>query len=209
MVGTNLLASVPVIGPALYTLAVGGSEIGQPTVIRFLAWHIFGLALPAAILIGWHLFRVRRDGGISHVTPGLDPAPPSQDPAPPERIPRSELVRHEAIAALVAGALLLVLTVLAPPGLGARADFSNLPSDASAPWFFLWVQQLLRFGDAFPMGVAIPCGALVLLALIPYIIDRRKDGTGRWFNRPGRLAQTIVLAMLALIAALILRGALE
>jgi quinol-cytochrome oxidoreductase complex cytochrome b subunit len=208
MVGTNLLASVPLIGPALYTLAVGGSEIGQPTVIRFLAWHIFGLALPAAILIGWHLFRVRRDGGISHVEPSPEPTPATEEPELPKRIPRSELVRRESIAALVVGALLLVLTVLAPPGLGTRADFANLPPDASAPWFFLWVQQLLRLGDAFPMGVAIPCGALLVLALVPYVIDRKKDGTGRWFNRQGCLAQTIVLGMLALIAALIVRGAL-
>jgi quinol-cytochrome oxidoreductase complex cytochrome b subunit len=188
---------------------VGGSEIGQPTVIRFLAWHIFGLALPAAILIGWHLFRVRRDGGISRVAPDPNPLPASREAGPPERIPRSELVRRESIAALAVGALLLVLTILVPPGLGARADFANLPSDASAPWFFLWVQQLLRLGDAFPMGVAIPCGAVLVLALIPYVIDRRKDGTGRWFNPQGRLAQTIVLGMLALIAALIVRGALE
>jgi quinol-cytochrome oxidoreductase complex cytochrome b subunit len=208
MVGTNLLASVPLLGPALYALAVGGSEIGQPTVIRFLAWHIFGLALPAGILIGWHLFRVRRDGGISHVAPNPDPAPATQEPGLPERIPRSELLRRESIAALVVGALLLVLTILAPPGLGARADFANLPPDASAPWFFLWVQQLLRLGEAFSMGVAIPCGVLIVLALVPYVIDRRKDGTGRWFNRQGRLAQTIVLGILALIAALIVRGAI-
>jgi hypothetical protein len=108
MVGTNLLKSIPLLGPALYTLTVGGSEIGPPTVVRFLAWHILGLALPAAILIAWHLFRVRRDGGISHIEA---PAVPIPAPAS-ERIPRAELVRREAIAALLAGALLLALALL-------------------------------------------------------------------------------------------------
>ena len=210
MVGTNLLRTIPLVGPALYTLTVGGSEIGPPTVVRFFAWHILGLALPAAILIAWHLFRVRRDGGISRLAaPALLPAdrPPSSASDFP-RIPRAELVRREAITALIVCALLLTLALLAPPGLGPRAEFADLPPDASAPWFFLWVQQLLRLGDPFLMGVAIPCGVLLTLALVPYAIDRRTGGEGRWFNRPGRLAQTIVLGMLALIGALILRGAL-
>ena len=205
MVGTNLLKSIPLLGPALYTLTVGGSEIGPPTVVRFLAWHILGLALPAAILIAWHLFRVRRDGGISHIEA---PAVPIPAPAS-ERIPRAELVRREAIAALLAGALLLALALLAPPSLGPRAEFVDLPPDASAPWFFLWVQQLLRLGDPFLMGVVIPAGVVLVLALIPYAVDRQNGGVGIWFNREGRLAQVIVLGLLALIAALILRGALE
>lgn len=206
MVGTNLLRSIPFVGPALYTMAVGGSEIGQPTVVRFLAWHIFGLALPGAILIVWHLFRVRRDGGISHLSPDSVPNPASAEAA---RLPRSDLVRRESIAALVVCSALLVLAVLAPPTLGPRADFANLPPDASAPWFFLWVQQLLRLGEPFPMGVGVPCAAVLVLALIPYLVDRRPAGAGQWFNRQGRLAQTIVLSLLAVVAALILRGALE
>jgi quinol-cytochrome oxidoreductase complex cytochrome b subunit len=210
MVGTNLLKSIPLVGPALYTLAVGGSEVGAPTVVRFFSWHILGLALPAAILIAWHIFRVRRDGGISRLEPASLPgAGPLADGAPAlSRIPRRELVRREAIAALVVGALLLALALLFPPSLGPRAEFTNLPPDASAPWFFLWVQQLLRLGDPFLMGVVIPCGVLLTLALIPYAIDRHVGGEGRWFNRPGRLAQTIVLGLLALIGALILRGTL-
>jgi quinol-cytochrome oxidoreductase complex cytochrome b subunit len=207
-VGTNLLKTIPLVGPALYTLAVGGSEIGPSTVVRFFAWHILGLALPAAIVIAWHLFRVRRDGGISHLAPqAADSESPTGAPNVP-RIPRSDLVRREALAALVVFVLLLTLALVAPPGIGPRAEFTNLPPDASAPWFFLWVQQLLRLGEPFLMGIVIPCGVLLTLALIPYVVDRRRGAAGVWFNRPGRLAQTIVLGLLALICALILRGAL-
>ncbi len=205
MVGTNLLRSVPFLGPALYTLTVGGAEIGPPTVVRFLAWHIFGLALPAAFLIGWHLFRVRRDGGISHLAARA--APPAGSSGM-ERVPRSELVRREAIAALLVSAVLLALALLAPPGLGARAAFDDLPPDASAPWFFLWVQQLLRLGDPFLMGIVVPAGALLLLALLPFSLDRQAGGVGAWFNREGRAAQIVALALLASIVALIVRGAL-
>jgi len=205
MVGTNLLRTIPLVGPTLYVLAVGGAEIGPPTVVRFLAWHIFGLALPAVVLIVWHLFRVRRDGGISHFSA---PGAPGASPPVPERIPRAELVRREAIAALLVSALLLALALLAPPGLGPRAAFDDLPPDASAPWFFLWVQQLLRLGDAFLMGVLVPAGVLLLLALVPFGLDRQPGGVGVWFNRDGRAAQIIVLVVLASIVGLILRGAL-
>ena len=65
LVGTNLLQTIPVVGSGLYRFIVGGETPGAATLIRFYAWHIFGLTLAAVILLGWHLFRVRRDGGIA------------------------------------------------------------------------------------------------------------------------------------------------
>ena len=65
VVGTNLLKTIPWIGEGLYQFVMGGPEAGPATLTRFYAWHIFGLTIGAAILIGWHAFRVRRDGGIA------------------------------------------------------------------------------------------------------------------------------------------------
>jgi cytochrome b6 len=198
LVGTNLLKSIPVIGEFLYGLLVGGSEVGGDTVVRFYAWHVFGLALLAAIMIGWHIFRVRRDGGISSV-----------EPRTPDRITRDDLVRREVVAMLVVSAVLLLLALAAPPAIGPPGDFSQLSGEAAAPWFFLWTQQLLRWGEAFAMGVLIPIGMLIVLILIPYVIDRRSAGSGRWFNREGRVAQWVVVGMLAVIAGLSLLGVLK
>jgi quinol-cytochrome oxidoreductase complex cytochrome b subunit len=198
LVGTNLLKSIPVIGEAVYGLVVGGSEVSGDTIVRFYAWHVFGLALLAAAAIGWHIFRVRRDGGIS--TP---------EPRTPDRISRDDLVKREVVAMLIGAALLLLLALLFPPELGAAGDFSQLPDKATAPWFFVWVQQLLRWGDPLPMGLLIPIGLVALLCLIPYAIDRRSGGVGRWFNREGRLAQLIVLVLLAALVALTALGSSE
>ncbi len=191
LVGTNLLKSIPVVGEFLYGMLVGGSEVGSDTVVRFYAWHVFGLALLAATVIGWHIFRVRRDGGISSVEPRL-----------PDRITRDDLVRREVVGMLVALAVLLLLALAAPPAIGAPGDFSHLSGEATAPWFFLWTQQLLRWGEAFPMGVLIPFGMLIVLILIPYVIDRRSAGSGRWFNREGRVAQWVVVGLLAVMVGL-------
>src|SRR5574340_315724 len=53
------------LGEILYRLVVGGPSISEATLLRFYAWHIAGLSIPLLILIAWHGFRVRRDGGIS------------------------------------------------------------------------------------------------------------------------------------------------
>ncbi|HLF25398.1 MAG TPA: cytochrome b N-terminal domain-containing protein [Anaerolineae bacterium] len=192
LVGTNLVKETPLIGEALYRTLVGGSEIGAATTIRFYAWHILGLAVPAVVLIGWHIFKVRRDGGIAH---------PPREGDPPPRIDRARLVRTETIAMLIVLAALLALSVLFPAPLGPTVDLPTRADKAQAPWFFLWVQALLRAISPVWAGVLIPLGLLSILALIPYAIDRKAEGVAEWFNRPGRAAQVItIMIFLGLIA---------
>jgi quinol-cytochrome oxidoreductase complex cytochrome b subunit len=200
LVGTNLLRLVPLAGETFYRWVVGGAQLGEAAVLRLFGWHIFGLMLPAFGLLVWHLFRVRRDGGIAHA-----PASPT---AVDTRLPRAALVRRELKAMLVAGGALLAVTALAAPALDGPLDLSTLSATAHAPWFFLWVQELLRLGDPLWMGVVVPGAALVLLAFLPYGIDR---GTtlGRWLPRDGRVAQGLTLALALAVSWLTLRGALR
>ncbi len=93
VVGTNLIKTIPFFGNDLYTILIGGTEPGSATLIRFYAWHIYGLAIVTVILIGWHAFRVRRDGGIA--------LPPPKLRTDHERISRFELVRRETLAMLL------------------------------------------------------------------------------------------------------------
>ena len=198
LVGTNLLKTIPFIGEQVYGFVVGGNQPGPATLTRFYAWHIFGLTLISVTLIGWHAFRVRRDGGIA--------APPANLRQETGRITRFELVRREVLAMLIALFALILVGQFIPPPLSnpiVETNPGSLSGEVNAPWFFLWVQQLLRFGDAFWMGVFVPLAALAVLAALPYfspaIPDEQK---GRWFPRAGRMAQIIVtglaLAWLAL-----------
>jgi quinol-cytochrome oxidoreductase complex cytochrome b subunit len=200
LVGTNLLREIPFIGQGLYRLAVGGTTIGDETVLRFFGWHVFGLILPAAFLFGWHLFRVRRDGGIS--------APKPKPGKAPDRIKREILVRREVIAMLFAGGFLLLLTTFFNPGLGNVFDPAQQIGEARAPWFFLWVQELLRWGDPLWMGVLVPFGLILLIAILPYVFDHGDEG-GRWFPKDGRLAQVLSIVCVLLISFLTLVGALR
>lgn len=195
VVGTNLVKSIPWIGNALYQLLVGGAQPGAATLLRFYAWHIFGLTLPGAVLLIWHIFRVRRDGGIAV-------PPPAQRPNA-ERIPRAQLVRREVVAMLITGAVLLLLSAFVPaPIAPAIAEITAPSSDAYAPWFFLWVQQMLKWGDPFWWGVMAPLAILLLLALLPYAFPKPAiNELGRWFPKSNRLAQ-VTLAMIACLVLL-------
>ena len=59
-----------------------------------------------------------------------------------------------------------------------------------------------------PMGILIPIGLLIVLALVPFWIDRRDQGVAQWFNREGRAAQVIVIVMVVVMIALTIMGLL-
>jgi quinol-cytochrome oxidoreductase complex cytochrome b subunit len=195
--GANLLKTIPLIGNFLFRLAVGGGEeVCSTALLRFYIWHIFGLTIAAMILVAWHAFRVRRDGGIA--------VPPPKLRADNARIPRNELVRREMLAILVVSILLILTASFLPaPIAPAMTDEPAVTENARAPWFFLWVQQMLKWGDPFTFGVLIPLGALAVLVLIPYALPKPADSDiGKWFPRSNRAAQVIVGAIALIVITL-------
>ena len=195
VVGTNLIKTIPLFGNNLYQILIGGTEPGSATLTRFYAWHIFGLTIVSAILIGWHAFRVRRDGGIALPPPSLR--------VDSERISRFELVRRETLAMILTSAALIIFSIFSPAPIASPiTQITSLSVDSRAPWFFLWVQQMLKWGNPFLWGVLVPLIILLILALIPYIFPKPlASELGRWFPKSNRLAQ-ITLAVIALLIIL-------
>ncbi len=196
VVGTNLIKTLPVIGNQLYEFTIGGTQPGTATLVRFYSWHIFGLTF-AMIVIGiWHIFRIRRDGGIA--------VPPSNRWQKDERISRGELIRREMLIMTFAGIGLLLLSIFMPaPVTPPLTDVTANTSNARAPWFFLWVQQLLKLGDPFLLGVMVPLILLAILILIPYVFPKPPDEElGRWFPRGGRAVQITIFGLVLFIAVL-------
>jgi quinol-cytochrome oxidoreductase complex cytochrome b subunit len=196
VVGTNLLKTIPGIGQDVYQFVIGGSEPGAATLTRFYTWHIFGLTLGAGILVIWHIFRVRRDGGIA--------VPPPAQRQGKYRITRVELMRREVLAMVISSVVLLLFSLIIPapidqPILGENA----LTGDSRAPWFFLWIQQLLKLGNPFLWGVLIPVLVVTGIGLLPYVLPNANTGElGRWFPAGNRIAQ--VLATLIIVVILLL-----
>ena len=196
VVGTNLIKTIPGIGEKLYEFTIGGVQLGSAALIRFYSWHTFGLTLAMMVAVIWHIFRIRRDGGIA-----VPPAALRQDD---ERISRFELVRRELLLMTIAAILLILLSTfwpapITPPLTSAAADLTN----ARAPWFFLWVQQLLKFGDPFLLGILVPLIVLLILILIPYIPPKPADSElGRWFPKGGRLVQILIMVLVLILIGL-------
>ncbi len=203
VVGANLLKTIPGIGEGIYRFVVGGSEPGPATLTRFYTWHVFGLTLGAAVLVVWHAFRIRRDGGIA--------VPPPEQRKGQARITRSDLLRREALAMAVAGILLLLFAVIVPAPIDQPISESGaLSGDSRAPWFFLWVQQLLKLGDPFLWGVLMPVLVILALALLPYLLpNARREELGRWFPKGNRIAQGITAVMIFAILVLTLIGGIS
>jgi quinol-cytochrome oxidoreductase complex cytochrome b subunit len=201
--GTNLLKSIPFFGNRLYMFVVGGSELGPSSLVRFYSWHIFVLSLVFGIVMVWHLFRVRRDGGISTA--------PAGQRENPERISRIELLKREVLGMFIGGIILLILCTFVPAPIASPIRGSSiLAADSSAPWFFLWVQQLLKLGNPFLLGVLLPLAIIVFVSAMPYIFkDVKQNELGRWFPRSGRIVQLVFTIIAVVIIALTLYSLLN
>jgi quinol-cytochrome oxidoreductase complex cytochrome b subunit len=63
-VGTNMMATAPLIGPQSKFLLLGGNLIGENALLRFYVLHCFVLPLAVVLFVSVHFWRVRKDGGI-------------------------------------------------------------------------------------------------------------------------------------------------
>lgn len=63
-VGANIVQYVPVIGAKIRYLLLGGNEIGEYTLVRFYVLHCVILPFLMVLLIAFHFWRIRKDGGL-------------------------------------------------------------------------------------------------------------------------------------------------
>ena len=134
VVGTNLVKTIPWLGSALYVILTGGTDLGASTLIRFYSWHIFALTLGFVVLTVWHIFHVRRDGGIA-VPPASTSHRPSAHLAPRTRPPRGPCSVADEPLPCCSFQRSGQRRLLHP-----SPNISAVSPDASAPWFFLWIQ---------------------------------------------------------------------
>ena len=83
-VGTNIAASVPLVGEEIRQFLLGGTLVGQSTLIRFYVLHVFFLPAALFAVAIWHMWRIRKDGGLA-VVEQLRERLDEEAPAPPEK----------------------------------------------------------------------------------------------------------------------------
>lgn len=167
-VATNLVAEVPLIGPALQKIVVGGSEYGHHTLTRFFALHAGVLPASLVALVVAHIYLFRKHG--IHVK---EPRPKRDSYFWPDQ------VLKDAIACLAVLLAVVALTIYfrgAP--LGPPADPSN-EFPARPEWYFLFLFQLLKYVPAFWGAVIIPAFLGLWMFLTPFIGNSK---SGHQFN---------------------------
>jgi ubiquinol-cytochrome c reductase cytochrome b subunit len=167
VVTTQIAALAPGVGPLLTSLlGSDGTSIGVVTFTRFYAAHVMLLPPLTMLLIGLHVYLVRRHG--------VAPAP--SDANQPTKKFYPEQVAKDAVAMFAWFAVLMGMAVLARVPLGHIADPTDLSYVPRPEWYFLALFQFLKWfeGPLEVVGaVIIPTLAVVGLMLAPFI-DRGK-----------------------------------
>ncbi len=213
-VGTNIAASVPAVGETIRQFLLGGTVIGQPTLIRFYVLHC---ALAAAgSLRGRDLAHVadpqgRRSRDCRTGSQGRSRTGPrtteeiedlqrprhrqrdDRSGPRPDHVERGQLAAFEPRFSPSASSsqsssrwrsVPVCRSFSRPPSRRPPTPTSP-PTPAKAPWYFLGLQEMVGY-SALMGGVIIPTIVIFGLMLIPFL-DREQRGIGFWFtDGPGR-----------------------
>jgi quinol-cytochrome oxidoreductase complex cytochrome b subunit len=160
------------------------------------------LPIAVAALFAYHMWRTRKDGGLAH--PGEAQA--DEGALVVDAIPA--LVIRVAVVTLATWLAVTVLAMLIPSPLEEAANPLLTPNPAKAPWYFLWLQEIVadttvRLGSfiingALVGGVLLPAILLAVTVLWPWLDRSPASTSGVWMPRERR-TQVLVFAALAFL----------
>jgi len=196
----NIVAAAPLVGRVIRALLLGGNDVGQPALMRFYVLHIVVLPVAAATLFAYHMWRIRKDGGLAHQSEAQE----VEDAPGVNAIPT--VVYRVALVAVATWLAVTVLAILIPSPLEEAANPLLTPNPAKAPWYFLWLQELvadttvrlgpLTVNGALVGGILFPAILLVVTILWPWLDRSAASTSGVWAARE-RGTQLLVFGTLA------------
>lgn len=190
-IGASISSRIPILGPWIVNLLLGGPIIAGATLSRFFALHVFVIPGSLIGLVGLHLLLVLRLGVTEWPMPG--------------RLVRRatymkqyrELVHKDGIPfapgaiakdLLFSGIVLLAIAVCAihfgPFGPGGQPDPTIIQTTPRPDYFFLWlyaVLSLLPPSLETPVLLIGPVIAIGFLVALPFISG---EGEKSWRRRP-------------------------
>lgn len=198
-IGTSMADAAPVVGPTVNVLLRGAPEIGAGGLLRFYLMHVLLFPLIGLIFIFVHYYKVVRFG-IS-LPPEMENI--GEDTArkvdPTKRVNfMPDILTNELMYVAVMFALLAIgpFTYYVGAPLENHSDPLVTPLHTVAPWYFYWLQGLIKIPHIFPFlpegsainaaidgffsnvlgitpktfwGIIVPPIIIVLLLVVPYI----------------------------------------
>jgi ubiquinol-cytochrome c reductase cytochrome b subunit len=201
-IGASIASRVPVLGPALVNLLLGGPIIAGATLARFFALHVFIIPGLLIALVGLHLFLVLKVGINEWPMPG--------------RIVRratyleeyNQLTHRDGVPfvptaiwkdILFSGAVGLSIGVCAlifgPFGPSGQPDPTIIQTAPHPDYFFLWLYALLSFlppAAETPILLIGPVVAILFLLGLPFLAG---EGEKSWRRRPIAVLVLLLVAV--------------
>jgi ubiquinol-cytochrome c reductase cytochrome b subunit len=181
VVTTQIAATIPIIGPYLERLIGAEDGVGVVTFARFYGLHVQLLPAVTGLLIGVHIYLVRRHG---ITRPAFDDRP--------DRKFHPEQTFKDTTAVFVAFVILFALALFARVPLERLADPTDSTYIPRPDWYFLFLFQTLKLfkGTLAPIGsFLLPTLGVGLLFILPFLDHGRVRRV-----RERTVAITLVLA---------------
>jgi len=190
-------------GSAMKHLLLGADRIGNDALVRFYVLHCVVLPLILAILIGVHIWRIRKSKGLARpyrmIYEGCDD---SREKDLVDTLPSVFAWELTIYMFVLAGVVVMAFFFDAPIKEAANPLVPENP--AKAPWYFLGIQELVSY-SALTGGIVIPVMTVLTLSVIPYF-DRENHNFGIWFADSTEVRITISSVCFAILCCILLLG---
>jgi ubiquinol-cytochrome c reductase cytochrome b subunit len=201
-IGASIASRVPVIGPALVSLMLGGPIIAGATLSRFFALHVF--VIPGLLIgsVALHLLMVLKLGINEWPVPGrvVRRATYMRDYHELTKEDGAPFVPYAIWKDLFfAGCVLLAVAACAmyfgPFGPTGKPDPTIIQTVPKPDYFFLWLYALLSLlppSLETPALLIGPVVAIVALILLPFLSG---EGEKSWRRRPIAVLTVLLIAV--------------
>lgn len=201
-IGASISGRIPVLGPSMVHLLLGGPIIAGATLSRFFALHVFVIPGLLIAFVGLHLLMVLKLGINEWPMPGrvvrrATYAKEYHELTQKEGVPFVPGAIYKDI--FFSGAILLALAAVAfyfgPFGPSGRPDPTIIQTVPRPDYFFLWLYALLSLLPPqmeTPALLIGPVIGILALLLLPFVFG---EGEKSWRRRPIAILGILLVAI--------------
>ena len=201
-IGASIASRVPVLGPWIVTLMLGGPIIAGPTLARFFAMHVFVIPGLLITFVTLHILLVLKLGINEWPMPGRivrratyvreyeELVQKDGEPFVPSAVWKDIMFSGVILLAIGACAVLF-----GPFGPGGQPDPTIIQTTPRPDFFFLWLYAVLSFlppAAETPLLMIGPIIGLAVLLGLPFFAG---EGEKSWRRRPVAVLMVLVIAV--------------
>jgi ubiquinol-cytochrome c reductase cytochrome b subunit len=201
-IGASIASRVPVLGPAIVKLMLGGPIIAGATLSRFFTLHVFVIPGTLLAFVGLHLLMVLKLGINEWPMPGrlVKRATYEREYHELTRTDGAPFVPYAIWKDLFFAAFILLAVggcawYFGPFGPTGRPDPTIVQAAPRPDYFFLWLFALLSLLPPWletPALLIGPAVAILALVLLPFLSG---EGEKSWKRRPIAVLTVLLLAI--------------